>query len=299
MKTKIICLALAHILLHRPGAFSQTFSEKIVNEMAFEKRSESNALIISNINGGIKVEAYEGDNIVLEVTKTIDAKTEERLARGKAEVQLGVMDRADTIILYVNDGCHEFTRSKGRGNHSVDHAGWGYQSRNSHDCNLPYDYKMDFTLKVPASVNVIANTVNDGDIIIRNIRGAITSGNINGGITLAGLTREARAHTINGNVDIEYVRVPEKECRFYTLNGDINAFFPSDLSANLSFESFNGNFYTNFADVSKMPGKLLRADRGKGVQYKISGNQFKVGNGGPLLDFETFNGNVYLKEKTK
>jgi hypothetical protein len=35
----------------------------------------------------------------------------------------------------------------------------------------------------------------------------------------------------------------------------------------------------------------------KGTKFKVNGNRFKVGNGGVLLDFETFNGNVYLKEK--
>ena len=35
------------------------------------------------------------------------------------------------------------------------------------------------------------------------------------------------------------------------------------------------------------------------VKYKVNGNRFKIGSGGAtFLDFETFNGNVYLKEKT-
>jgi hypothetical protein len=42
--------------------------------------------------------------------------------------------------------------------------------------------------------------------------------------------------------------------------------------------------------VEKVEGK-------PGVQYKIKGNRYKVRNGGVNLDFETFNGDVYLKER--
>ncbi len=34
------------------------------------------------------------------------------------------------------------------------------------------------------------------------------------------------------------------------------------------------------------------------MKYKVKGNQYQIGSGGMLLDFETFNGNVYLKERT-
>jgi hypothetical protein len=52
-------------------------------------------------------------------------------------------------------------------------------------------------------------------------------------------------------------------------------------------------------DLETLPQKAVRSNKGEGVQYKITGNGFKVGDGGPLVAFETFNGNVYLKELTK
>lgn len=279
------------------GAWAQTFTDNITKEIAFEKPSADNALMLSNINGGIKVTGYDGDKIVLEVTKTINAKTSERLERGKAEVQLGVIDRADTIILYVTDGCHEFRRNTWKKTNV--RGGWGYQSLHQQDCNPPYDFRMDFTLKVPYPLNLIVNTINEGDVVVENVGGVIKAGNINGSIRLADLSSAAEAHTINGDVDVEYDRNPQKECRFYTLNGDINAMFQPSLSANLTFESFNGNFYTNIERLENLPQKVVKTSRGDGVRYKITGNQFKVGTGGPLLEFETFNGNVYLKESTQ
>jgi hypothetical protein len=48
-----------------------------------------------------------------------------------------------------------------------------------------------------------------------------------------------------------------------------------------------------------LPAKVERSEKGEGIRYKVHGNRYQVGNGGgAFLDFETFNGNVYLKERT-
>lgn len=285
---------------------AQTHTEKIAKEYTFEKKSSDNALMVANINGSVKVEGYAGDKIIVEVTKTISGKTNERLEKGKANIQLGVVDRADTLILYVEGTGAQFGRKKDS-RHSRYNADWGYDwccnnnGNNNCNCNCrnEFDYKMDFVVKVPASVHVIASTINDGNISVNNVSGAVIADNINGSIELNKLVREARASTINGDVDVEYATNPTKDCRFYSLNGDINAWFQRGLAANMSFESFNGSFYTNIDKLENMPVSLEKQASDKGIKYKIAGNRFKIGSGGStFLDFETFNGNVYLKEKT-
>lgn len=281
-------------------ASAQQFSEKINKELSFEKKSASNAIIIDNINGSIKVAGYDGDKIVLEVNKTIWGKTESRLETGKKDLDIGVIDRADTVIIYVKDGCNTYGKQrKYNGRDKWAKNGWGYNwDHQNNGCHLPYDYKTDFTLKVPAGVNVVASTINDGDITIENVKGVVDASNINGSIRLTNMTREVDASTINGDVDVEYVTNPPKDCRFYTLNGDINALFQKGLAASLSFESFNGSFYTNIDNLKPLPVSVEKSNKGEGIRYKVNGNRYQVGNGGAFLDFETFNGNVYLKEKT-
>ncbi len=70
-------------------SWAQRHSEKITKELTFEKKSEANALMISNINGDIKVEGYSGDKILVEVEKIIIGKTEARLEKGKARNSTG------------------------------------------------------------------------------------------------------------------------------------------------------------------------------------------------------------------
>jgi DUF4097 and DUF4098 domain-containing protein YvlB len=290
----ILCLVIAQ------ATYAQQFSDKITKEFAFEKKTSTNAIMVANINGSVKVTGYEGDKIILEVNRSIDAKTDTRLQKAKQEVQLGVIDRADTLILYVQEGCNTFGRRTSRkNNNGWFKNGWGYNwDCNNGNCRSEYDYKMDFTLKVPNSVQLMVSTVNEGDIVVENVKGSVDADNVNGSIKLTNLEREADASTINGDVDIEYSSNPSKDCRFYSLNGDINALFRKGLAANMSFESFNGSFYTNIDKLEPLPVRVVKTDNKEGIKYKVNGNRYQIGSGGgAYLDFETFNGNVYLKEK--
>jgi hypothetical protein len=306
MKSTMCVLA----LLTTQWVCAQQFNEKIVKEYTFEKKSADNTVMIANINGHVNVVGYDGDKVMLEVNRSLTAKTDARLEKAKQEIQLGVVDLADTLIFYVQDGgCNQFGRNVRRNKHNEwDKRGWGYnwccnQNGNgncNNGCNKEsYDYRMDFTLKVPAGVHLNVSTINNGNIAVENIRGVVDANNINGSIKLSNLVREAEATTINGDVDIDYTSNPVKDCRFYSLNGDINALFRKGLAASLSFESFNGSFYTNISSIESLPTQVEKSNKGKGIAYKVNASRYKIGNGGAAyLDFETFNGNVYLKEKS-
>jgi hypothetical protein len=293
----IICASLVSTTM-----LAQSHTEKITKEFTFEKKGSQNALMVFNINGDVKVTGYAGDKILVEVEKVIRAKTDSRLETGKLEIQLGVTDRADTIMLYMEGPCHSFGQQTRRNNKRLN--GWGYNwddccgSRNS-DCNRnSYDYELNFTIKVPNSIHVAASTVNNGDVVLENVTGKVIAENVNGSIRLDNIAGATYASTINGDVDLDYSRNPNGDSRYYSLNGDINANFMRGLAANVAFESFNGNFYTNIDKMETLPVTMRETNKkGDGIKYKIGGNRYKVGAGGVLLDFETFNGNAYLKEK--
>lgn len=291
-KLIIICVMLTSGL-----ANAQTFKDVITRELTFEKK-EAATLLILNINGHVKVEGYSGDKVLVEVNRQIYGKTEARVEKGKSEIQLGVLDRADTIILYVDGYCNNFGKVKNR-SQRWRNGGWGYDwNCNNGSCNKDYDWEMDFTVKVPTGTNVIASTVNNGSVEVRNLTGRASAENVNGSIRLDNLSGPSTfASTINGDVDVDYTKNPTQECRYYSLNGDVNVLFVKGLAANVAFQSFNGNFYTNVNDLESMPAVVKKETGNKGLSYKVGGRRFKVGQGGVFLDFETFNGNAYLKEK--
>ncbi len=292
------------LLLIAGIAQAQTFSEKISKELSFEKRGANNTLMIFNINGEVKVEAYAGEKIIIEVQKKISGKTQARVDMGKEEIQLGVMDRADTVLLYVKGVCSEFGRVNRKNNWQTKYNGWGYNWNDcgkgrGNNCDKDYDYDMDFTIKVPANISVFATTVNNGDVEVTGIKGYVLADNVNGSIRLKDISGPTRASTINGSVDLDYSGNPSGDSRYYSLNGDINANFRKGLAAQLTFKSFNGEFYSSLDDITPMAVAVEKISRGEGegIKYRVNGNRYKVRQGGPLLDFETFNGDVYLREK--
>jgi DUF4097 and DUF4098 domain-containing protein YvlB len=274
------------------SAWCQSQTEKISKEFSFEVKNAANALLVENINGSITVEGYDGSSILVEVEKKINGKTPARLQKGMEQIQLGVIDRADSIILYVKGVCMNFGRL--RGDRSRDGLEWGYEWNNCQDDEQEFDYVMNFRIKIPSATNVRLSTINEGDVSVTGATGKVSAYNINGNITLTGISQATRANTINGNLDVKYAANPSSDCKFYTLNGDINAYFRKGLSSNVSFKSFNGDFYTNLPELVELPTEVEKSKTDKGYKYKISANRFKTGRGGALLDFETFNGNVYL-----
>jgi hypothetical protein len=183
---------------------AQTFSDRISKQLSFEKKSPANTLIVSNINGNINLVGYEGSEILVEAEKTITGKTQARLDKGKSEVEVKVIDSADTIVVYVKDGCNGFSmnpqgdRSHRNGNR------WGYNWNCSNNCDIDYDYKVNITIKVPLNVNVIASTINEGDVDIKGMSASVKANNINGSIKLDNLRTETQASTINGDVDVVF-----------------------------------------------------------------------------------------------
>ncbi len=291
MKKSLLILLCLPLLVN-----AQSFTDKITKELKFEKVSASNTLILANINGSMKVQGYEGDKILIEAERTIKAKTDARLEQGKKEMQLQQIDRLDTLIVYVSGGCNSFGY---RSNRRHNHNGWSYQwDCNNGDCNPPYDYTFNFIVKVPSGINVEVSTVNDGNVTVENVKGRVKAENVNGAIHLSALAGQTYASTINGDVDVDYSRNPNQDSRYYSLNGDINALFVKGLAANMSFKSFNGDLYTNVQNLEGLPAIIEKKEDKEGTNLKIGGNRFKVGSGGALLDFETFNGDVIVKEKS-
>lgn len=290
---KIIVLTLLVCLCG--SVLAQVKTEKISRTITFEKIGPQSALILANINGSIVAEGYSGSEILMEVEKTISAKSADQLEVGIKTLDLGLIDRGDTIILYVKGVTHGFGRQNN--NNNSDTGGWGYDWRDKEADDLGFDFKMNFRIRIPETLNLVVSTINEGDVKVSHVSAKVIANNINGSISLEQVSSSVKANTINGDVDVTYSRNPASDCRFYTLNGNINASFRKGLSSTVSFKSFNGEFFTNLPGLNPLPVEVRRSSTEKGTRYEINGNQFKAGSGGPRLDFETFNGNVYLREQ--
>ncbi len=244
-------------------------------------------VVIANINGSIKVKGSSTDQISITGKKT---------SWDNNEVSFVYEEKNGVLVAFVKTPCNyiDFDHT------STDKDDWKYFNwKNNCDWgDSEFSNKIDLTITLPSHMKLYVSTINDGDINVDYMEGELSVSNINGNISMDHVKDVLHAKTINGDVDIAFTDSPTKEGYYYTLNGDINAYFPEEFSANMSFKSFSGDFYTNIEDVELLPSLIKKVKDDHGTKYKNKGSIMKVGNGGVQLNFETFNGDAIVKIKS-
>jgi DUF4097 and DUF4098 domain-containing protein YvlB len=269
----------------RQLAVAQEDKENITRELSFPKRGEANVLYVENINGSVAVEGYSDNKIVIEVEKTLKAKTAEDLQKAKDEVKLGIEQSADSITLFI-DNPYVYRRKDGKLRYDF-HGDW----------NQDYSYVFNFKIKVPHQIKLAVYTVNKGNISVLNTKGNIHAGNVNGSISLQQVTGITKANTVNGDITALYTSTPAGNSSYKTLNGDIQVSYPESLSADLKLKTTNGEAYTDFSVQEMLPSKVQKTSEGRGATYKIEGySGIRIGKGGTEHSFEVLNGNITVKK---
>ena len=268
--------------------FGQERKETINKEFPIVS-GQVNTLWIDNISGSVKVEGYNGSAVVIEAIKQVKSSTQEELENSWQRLQLKFEQYNDTIAAYPTGICDCNCDSH-------------HHRRNWNNCNFDDDFSIDFIIKVPVRINLLLSTVNNGNITVNNSSGGLKIRNVNGGITLDHISGAADVNTINGDVTITYSKNPVANSKYYTLNGKLTVYYKPDLSAEMSFKSFNGSFYTDF-DIDMLPSARLvstsEEKSGPGITYKIERKTLaRVGHGDINLQFETLNGNIFIRKNS-
>jgi DUF4097 and DUF4098 domain-containing protein YvlB len=268
--------------------YPEVFSEHISKQYPIQKVTGS-ILTIYNLEGSIKVEGYSGDKVMIELDKTISAKTKSILEEGKMEIKLIIEQIGDSVLAYINEPWDTRPHDRSSGDR------WENRKKIEYMCNISY------TVKVPYNMNVRVSTINDGEVLVKDVTGNLNVSNINGGITVVNAKSNTRATTVNGSITINYLSSPLGDCSYHTVNGKITVTYPSDLSADLQFKSMNGAYYTDFQNVEVLPIKvnITKDKKSDGTIYRISKNSdIRIGTGGKLFKFETLNGNIYIQKQS-
>jgi len=261
-----------------PETNAREFKEHISKEFMLSKDATGSTLFIYNISGFIKVEGYSGNKVLLEMDKTITADDDIKLETGKKEFRLAFDQKSDTIMAYIAEPYD-----------SRPNRNWQY---NDDHREIEYNYNVDFIVKVPYGMNLHISTVNEGIITVNNVNGTLHINNVNEAISIKNARGTTFAHTVNGDVTVNYLTNPPEESSYYTING---------LSANFTFKSMNGDFFTDFSEAELLPSYTTKVQekRGEGIVYKLNSvTSVRFGKGGKTFKFETLNGNVYIKKQS-
>ena len=142
------------------------------------------------------------------------------------------------------------------------------------------DVNVDFVVKVPAGVRLIARTVN-GAVDASGLSGDVDAETVNGSVKVQ-TTGTARAQTVNGSVNASMGRADwSNEVEFKTVNGSIHVALPAVANTTIDAETVNGRIQSDF-EVSN----------GTTTRRRLSGT---IGSGGRAMSLETVNGSIHIR----
>lgn len=246
--------------------------------LEFSAGNAMKMLEVDTISGSIQVTGYDGRTVEMVAKQTIRADSEDRLRAAKAEVKLDISEKSDIVSIFVDEPSRQRFRS------SVGRSSW---------TDPGYEAVFDFELRVPRDAKVRLKTIN-GNIVVRNVTGDFNIEGLNGGVEMRDVSGSGRVHTLNGTLNITFNGSPKGDSYFGSLNGDVDVTFPKNLSADIRFKSFNGGVFTDFP-IGAAPAAAPRTVNGR----LILRNEFsvaRIGSGGPMLEFDGFNGDVRIRQ---
>jgi hypothetical protein len=273
MKKSVFILMLLGAGLARP----QDSGDRIT--VPFSDPSRPHTLNVGLINGGITVKGYDGKEAIIESRSSSDGEEREhrrehppRGAEGMKRITntaMGLTAEEEDNVLTV--GAHP-----------------------GHNVNL--------VIQVPVNTSLKLSCINDGDIVVDRISGEIEVNNTNGGVKLTNVSGSVIAHALNQNVVAKLSQVtPNKSMSFSSLNGDIDVTFPADTKARVKLKTDNGEIYTDF-DIRLDAGgqkPVIEDGRANHGKYRVRVDHAMYGTingGGPEFQFQTFNGNIYIRK---
>ena len=159
----------------------------------------------------------------------------------------------------------------------------GSRSRNHNDSEHN-EVSVNFTVSLPAGVNVRIGTVN-GDAEVEGATAEVEASTVNGGVRARSTGGPVRASTVNGDVRASMRSVGNDDLSYSTVNGSIELELPASFNADIELSTVNGGFRTDF------PMTLT----GRVSPRRLSG---KIGNGGRELRARTVNGSIELRKSS-
>jgi hypothetical protein len=228
------------------------------------KVASGKAIEIKGVNGDVRAVAGSGD---VQVTAV------KRARKGDPDdVKIEVVEHDDGVTIcavYPSDGRRQNTCEAGDDGHM-----------NVRD----NDVTVDFTVRVPAGVRFVGNTVN-GAVEAANLASDVGANTVNGSIRIS-TSGYAEAQTVNGSIVASIGRATWTDgLDFRTVNGGITLDLPAGLSTEVRARTVNGDIQTDFPLM--VTGRL--------GPRSVNGT---IGSGGRRLALETVNGSIRLRKST-
>lgn len=229
------------------------------------KIPEGSWIRVHNLNGEIRVEAADGDQV--------EVRGEKSWRRGNPE---------DVRFVLARDGDNVTICALWSENATCDADGADYP-RGGRQRNHDGDVSVAFTVRLPRGVKVAANTVNGG-VDVRGARAEVVAHAVNGRVDASTSTGPVEAESVNGAVRVRMESLAGTgDMKFSTVNGSVTVEGPASLDAEVEMETVNGSVRSDYPLTisGRFTPRHLRAT---------------VGKGGRRIEMSTVNGSIELRK---
>ncbi len=281
MKWMAVSLVLASLVSASAGA-AQASPDAV--RVKLSRPSDPCVLECGLVHGGIRVTAYDGDEVIVETL----AREEEESSSDRSRERSGEKDSPKAGLKKLAVRSASLTLVEKDNRISIDGSPWANG--------------MDLDIRVPRKTSLELTCVNDGDIRVEGVSGNVELQNVNGSITVLKVSGSLIAATTNGDVTVDMKAVDSgKPMSFVTFNGDVNVTLPPGVKATVKMETGQGDAYSDFdiAESGKKPKMIEENTRDKDGAYRVRVEEAFYGDingGGPEFYFRTFNGDIYVRK---
>jgi DUF4097 and DUF4098 domain-containing protein YvlB len=214
-------------------------------------------LSLSNINGSVKVVAWDRDELKVDAVKR--AYLPERLR----EAQIRVDATAGRVRIETEYPEYRWTREMTR-----------YENPAS----------VDYTLTVPRGATVDEINLINGDLDIAGLTGSVRASSINGRVTAGELSGPVKLSVINGALEMKADRLGDAgSVSLEAVNGPLSVVLPSDANATVHASTVHGGINNDFN---------LPVRRGEYVGRDLEG---RLGRGGARVRLSNVNGSISVR----
>jgi hypothetical protein len=279
----ILTIAAAPLLAqhhHHDESLNWDYHDQENIQRSFNLGVSGRKLAIDNVSGYIHVTATDGSQVQINVVRHNYGDSRDRLDYAKRRVKLDISQDGNFVDVY-EDGPFR----NGHGDCCNDRDG--------------YLVVFDYDVQVPRDTELELKNFNHGDIAVTGTSGKFNVHDFNGGITMDQVAGSGRINTFNGPVKATFSRPPEGDLDVKSFNGPVDMYFPKDLNADLKFKTFHGGVYTDFEVTARAETADGRLDRARWVYRSGDSGSARIGTGGPLLSFNSFNGPIRLHAKNQ
>lgn len=179
--------------------------------------SDRGRVSLSNVNGGLRVQVWDRDEVKVEAVKHADADS------ALADLRIEVAASADRVAIETRYPQRRWS--------------WGHGESLS----------VDYTLTIPRGAALEGVSLVNGDLDVADLEGRLEVELVNGDVRARGLAGSASVESVNGSLELSFARLERADrVKAESVNGRIEVLLPASVGADLRASTVSGRLSNEF-----------------------------------------------------